>query len=132
MKACFSLALVLLVPSHVAGAPGGGAPPVGPREFYARDPDVGTSAILFGSGDDLWMVPREGGVARRVAAGAGSKRRPKLSPDGATIAFTGRHDALYTVPTEGGEPTRVTHHPGATDLCDWTADGRLLFMTDGF
>jgi tricorn protease len=125
------LALILLAPPHLAAAPGG-APPPAPGPLYARDPDVGASAILFVSGDEVWTVPREGGVARRVAAGAGPKRRPKLSPDGATIAFTGRHDALYTVPAAGGEPSRVTHHPGATDLCDWTVDGRLLFMTDGF
>jgi tricorn protease len=126
-----SLALILLAPPHLSAALGG-APPPAPDSLYARDPDVGASAILFVSGDDLWTVPREGGVARRVAAGAGPKRQPKLSPDGATIAFTGRHDALYTVPAAGGEPSRVTHHPGATDLCDWTPDGRLLFMTDGF
>ncbi len=126
-----ALALILLAPPYLAAAPGA-APPPAPGPLYARDPDVGASAILFVSGDDLWTVPREGGVARRVATGAGPKRRPKLSPDGATIAFTGRHDGLYTVPAAGGEPSRVTHHPGATDLCDWTADGRLLFMTDGF
>ncbi|HEX9945078.1 MAG TPA: hypothetical protein VGG03_23965, partial [Thermoanaerobaculia bacterium] len=125
------LLLVLLAPSHLAAAPTV-APPPTPGPLYAREPDVGASAIVFVSGDDLWTVPREGGVARHVAAGEGRKRRPKLSPDGATIAFTGRHDALYTVPAAGGEPSRVTHHPGATDLCDWTADGRLLFMTDGF
>jgi tricorn protease len=125
-----SLVLILLAPPHAA-APGGTAFPA-PSALYARDPDVGAAAILFVSGDELWTVPRAGGVARRVAAGAGPKRRPKLSPDGATIAFTGRHDALYTVPSAGGEPTRVTHHPGATDLCDWTPDGRLLFMTNGF
>ena len=126
-----SLAFILLAPPCLTAAPSG-APPLTPGSLYARDPDVGASAILFVSGDDLWTVPRDGGVARRVAAGAGPKRRPKLSPDGATIAFTGRHGALYTVPAAGGEPSRVTHHPGVTDLCDWTADGRLLFMTDGF
>ncbi len=126
-----SLALILLAPPHLASVAGGASPPA-PTPLYARDPDVGVSAILFVSGDDLWTVPREGGVARRVAAGAGLKRRPKLSPDGATIAFTGSHDALYTVPAAGGEPARVTHHPGATDLCDWTPDGQLLFMSDAF
>jgi len=111
---------------------GGTRPPAPAPLFYARDPDAGASAILFVSGDELWTVPREGGVARRVPAGAGPKRQPKLSPDGAMIAFSGRHDALYTVSAAGGEPTRVTHQPGATDLCDWTHDGRLLFMTNGF
>src|SRR5262245_24589618 len=125
-----SLVLILLAPPHAA-APGG-TPFPAPGPLYAREPDVGAAAILFVSGDDLWTVPRAGGVARRVAAGAGKKRRPKLSPDGATIAFTGPHDALYTVPSAGGEPRRVTHHPGATDLCDWTPDGRLLFMPDAF
>lgn len=127
----FSLALIQLAQGHVAVAPGG-TPFSVPSALYARDPDVGTAEILFVSADELWSVPREGGVARRLAAGAGPKRRPKLSPDGATIAFTGRHDALYTVPSAGGEARRVTHHPGATDLCDWTPDGRLLFMTDAF
>src|SRR5262245_25060060 len=98
------LALLPLALPHLAAA-SGGPPQTAPGPLYARDPDVGASAILFVSGDELWTVPREGGVARRVAAGAGRKRRPKLSPDGATIAFSGSHDALYTVPVAGGEPT---------------------------
>ena len=69
-----SLALVLLAPSCLrfqeAAAPGG-TPSPPPGSLYARDPDVGAAAILFVSGDELWTVPREGGVARRLAAATG-------------------------------------------------------------
>jgi tricorn protease len=48
------------------------------------------------------------------------------------VAYIGDFDALYTIPMRGGAPFRVTHHPGATDLCDWVSSRSLLFMTDAF
>ena len=100
-----------------------------------RYPDVSASEIVFVYADDLWLVPREGGSARPLAAPSGLESLPRFSPDGKTIAFVGNYDGnkdLYTLPTSGGIPLRVTHHPATEALCNWTADGRLLFFTNGF
>ena len=98
----------------------------------AKYPDVSAARIVFLFDGELWLVPRDGGLASSLTKESGPKSVAKFSPDGQTVAFTGRHDGIYTVPIKGGAPTRITHNPGGTDLCNWTPDGRLLFMTDTF
>ncbi len=98
-----------------------------------RFPDVGASHIVFVYADDLWVAPREGGVASPLASPPGLETFPKFSADGSTIAFVGNYDGnvdLYTIPLQGGVPHRVTHHPAAETLCDWTPGGKLLFYTN--
>ncbi len=95
-----------------------------------RYPDVSATQITFLYGGDLWVVSRQGGRATLVLTGASPSTNPKFSPDGKRIAFTGAFDGIYTVAAGGGPVTRLTHKPGATDLCDWTPDGSLLFMSN--
>ena len=97
-----------------------------------REPDVSGSEIVFLYAGGLWLVPRDGGTARPVGETPPVRSAPKFSPDGRTLAFTGENDAIYTVPVSGGVSARLTSHVGATDLCDWTPDGRLLFMSESF
>ena len=104
-----------------------------PHPAMLRYPDVGPSHVVFVYADDLWIVPREGGVATPLASPAGAERFPKFSPDGGTIAFVGNYEGnrdLYTVPVEGGVPVRITHHPASETLCDWTSGGELLFSSN--
>ncbi len=106
---------------------------VRPNAGMLRYPDVGKSHIAFVYANDIWLVPREGGMAIPLASPPGQELFPKFSPDGTSIAFQGNYDGnrdLYVIPTNGGVPTRVTHHPDADMLCDWTPDGRLLFYTN--
>src|SRR5262245_5065580 len=106
-----------------------------PHAGMLRYPDVSATHVVFVFADDLWLVPREGGVATPLASPPGFEGWPRFSPDGATIAFVGNYDGnrdLYTVPVSGGVPTRVTHHPAGEILGGWTPDGRLLFGTNGF
>src|SRR5215204_5428320 len=97
-----------------------------------RYPHASRTEIVFQYGGNLWLVPRRGGLATLLRTDVAVKREPRFSPDGKTIAFLGAHDAIYTVPTLGGPVRRLTHLPGTTDLCGWTPDGNLLFMTDAF
>lgn len=112
-------------------AQGNGASPHG---GMLRFPDVSATQIVFVYADDLWLVPREGGVALPLASPPGVEVLPRFSADGATIAFVGNYDGnrdLYTVATNGGVPQRITYHPSAESLCDWTPEGKLLFFTNG-
>lgn len=100
-----------------------------------RNPDVSRTHLVFVYADDLWIAPREGGVALPLASPAGLESTPRFSPDGTRIAFVGNYDGnrdLYVVPVTGGVPARVTHHPAGEALADWTPDGRLLFATNAF
>src|SRR5215212_8780857 len=95
-----------------------------------RYPHASRTEIVFQYGGNLWLVPRSGGSAKSLPTDVAVKRNPRFSADGKTIAFVGAHDGIYTVPTVGGPVHRLTHLPGTTDLCGWTPDGSLLFMTD--
>jgi tricorn protease len=123
-----------VAPVAVAAQPRGqGA--VQPHGGMLRFPDVSATHIAFVYADDLWLVPREGGVATPLASPPGVEALPRFSPDGQTIAFMANYDGnsdLYTLPVTGGVPTRVTHHPSGETLCGWTPAGKLLFFTNGF
>lgn len=100
-----------------------------------RYPDVGSTHIVFAYANDLWLVPREGGMAIPLTSPAGAEIFPRFSPDSQTIAFMANYDGgrdLYTLPVTGGIPRRLTHHGADELLCDWTPDGKLLFSTNGF
>ena len=102
-----------------------------PHAGMLRYPDVSSSQIAFVYANDIWLVPKQGGMATPLASPPGQERFPRFSPDGKTIAFMGNYDGntdLYTIPVSGGTPFRVTHHPASEVLTDWTADGRLIFF----
>ncbi len=103
-----------------------------PHGGMLRYPAISAESIAFVYADDIWVVDREGGVARPLASPAGPEERPRFSPDGSRIAFEGDYDGgtdLYVVPTAGGVARRVTFHPAAEELMQWTADNRLLFAS---
>lgn len=104
-----------------------------------RDPAVSGTEIAFVEAGQVWVVPRSPSqgtprLARRVTDTPGSKFTPRFSPDGTTLAFgnnSGQGEInLFTVPLRGGDPARATFLPSHQVLCQWTADGRLLFYTN--
>ncbi|MBP7588374.1 MAG: PD40 domain-containing protein [Thermoanaerobaculia bacterium] len=98
-----------------------------------RTPTVSATSVVFAYADDLWIVGRDGGAARRLTNGVGIESHPLFSPDGKTVAFSGEYDGnidLYVVAASGGEPRRRTWHPGDDELLSWSADGaNLLFLS---
>ncbi len=105
-----------------------------PHGGMIRYPDVSRDLIVFSYANDLWTVPKSGGVATPLASPPGPELFPRFSPDGQTIAFVGNYDGgrdIYTIPVTGGIPTRVTHHPAAEWLTGWTPDGRILYFKSG-
>ena len=76
---------------------------------YYRSPTICQDTIVFVCEDDLWTVPVEGGVARRLTSNLGAAGSPRLSPDGEQLAFAGREEGpseVYTMPALGGEAKR--------------------------
>ncbi|HEY2847939.1 MAG TPA: hypothetical protein VGI80_08975, partial [Pyrinomonadaceae bacterium] len=98
-----------------------------------RSPTVNGDSIAFAYAQNIWIVPRSGGTARRVTSFQGQTSNPHFSPDGKWIAFTGEYAGnqdVYLVPTAGGEPKRLTWHPGADTVQGWTPDGqRVMFSS---
>lgn len=105
-----------------------------PHGGMLRYPDVSATHVAFVYANDIWLVPRDGGLAAPLASPPGQEAFPRFSPDGRQIAFLGNYEGnpdLYVLPVTGGVAARVTHHPSAELLTDWTAEGRLLYFASG-
>jgi tricorn protease len=110
-----------------------------------RFPAIHGDTIVFSYAGDLYTVPAEGGVARRLTSHDGYEMFPRFSPDGETIAFTGQYDGnteVFVIPAAGGEPKRLTWTAtlGRDDVSDrmgpnnivmgWKSDGsRIVFRS---
>jgi len=76
-----------------------------------RYPTLYGDAVVFVAHDNLWSVPRAGGVAARLTAEAGRDVMPRFSPDGRWIAFTGEYQGnrdVYVIAAGGGPARRLT------------------------
>jgi tricorn protease len=96
-----------------------------------QKPTLSKTHIAFAYAGDLWLVAREGGEARLLTSGAGSKSDPVFSPDGSLIAYTGDYDGnvdVYVIPASGGVPKRLTHHPAVDEVIGWTPDGKQVLF----
>ncbi len=94
-----------------------------------RAPTVSKTQIAFAYANNIWVVDKSGGLARRVTSFQGVTENPKFSPDGRLIAFSAQYGGnidVYVVPAEGGEPKRLTWHPGADEVQGWTPDGKSI------
>src|SRR5262245_36074146 len=97
-----------------------------------RMPTVSANQIAFAYAQNIWVVPRSGGIARRVTSFQGQTTNPHFSPDGKWIAFSGEYAGnfdVYVVAADGGEPKRLTWHPGADTVQGWTPDGRSILFS---
>jgi tricorn protease len=76
-----------------------------------RTPDVSKTHIAFTYAGDIWIVPKEGGVAVKLSSPKGTESFAKFSPDGSMIAFSGNYDGntdIYVINSMGGVPKRFT------------------------
>jgi tricorn protease len=100
---------------------------------YFRFPTVHANTIVFTSEDDLWSVPCQGGVARRLTSNLGDVTYPMLSPDGEWLAFVGSEEGapeVYVMPAQGGSARRLTYLSSNCRVVGWTPDStRIVFST---
>jgi tricorn protease len=106
-----------------------------------RFPAAYGNQVVFSYAGDLYTVPGNGGMARKLTNDAGYEMFSHFSPDGKTIAFTAQYDGnteVYTIPAQGGVPVRltITATLGRDDVSDrmgpnnivmgWTSDGKNI------
>ena len=92
-----------------------------------RTPTVSATQIAFAYANNIWMVDRAGGAARRMTSfqGQAATRIFRLTASGSHLARnTPAMSDVYVVASEGGEPKRLTWHPGADTVQGWTPDGK--------
>jgi tricorn protease len=96
-----------------------------------RQPTVSATQIAFAYANNIWVVDRAGGAARRLTSFQGQTLNPHFSPDGKAIAFTAEYGGnldVYVVPAQGGEPRRLTWHPSPDLVEGWTPDGKAVLF----
>lgn len=99
-----------------------------------RQPTLSKDQIAFVYADDLWIVSKKGGTARRLTTHEGSESVPHFSPDGKWLAFSAQYAGntdVYVIPAEGGEPRRLTWHPGEDLVQGWSPDGKSVLFKSG-
>lgn len=89
--------------------------------------------IAFTWDGDIWIMPSEGGTARRLTGNEAEDTSPVFSPDGTRIAFaskrTGGQYQVFVMPVDGGVPTQVTFHTEGSLPVSWFPDGGSLLTT---
>ncbi len=112
-----------------AGAISGNPGPATTRML--RNPTVSASQIAFAYANNIWIVDRQGGSAKRLTSFQGQTGNPHFSPDGKWVAFNGEYAGntdVYVVPAAGGEPKRLTWHPASDIVQGWTPDGKSILF----
>jgi len=94
-------------------------------------PDVSHTHITFIFGDDVWIMPKSGGIANRLSSPEGAESFPRFSPDGKMIAYTANYqgnDDVYVIEVNGGIPKRLTYHGMPDRVLGWSPDGKSVLF----
>ncbi|WP_028926802.1 S41 family peptidase [Pseudonocardia acaciae] len=100
---------------------------------YLRFPHLRGSSLVFVAENDVWLAPVDGGRAYRLSADQEPVRNPRLSDDGARVAWTSRRDGapeVLVADTEGGLATRLTYWGDPKTLTlGWTDQDEVVAIT---
>lgn len=93
-------------------------------------------SIVFSMLGDLYLLPINGGKARRISSGAAWDVQPSFSPNGKELAYTsdrGGGNNIWRMPVIGGEGTQVTKEDfRLLNNAAWTPDGQYLIARKHF
>jgi Tol biopolymer transport system component len=104
--------------------------PDGTMLAYATE-RVGLMPLNWEGVSELWVVPVDGGEARRLGSGDGVM--PRWSPHGHRIVFqtrlgTNAQMDIMTMPAQGGEPTPLLSDAATDWSPTWSPDGRFIYF----
>ncbi|WP_194895470.1 S41 family peptidase [Catenulispora pinisilvae] len=102
---------------------------------YLRFPHLSGDLLTFVAEDDVWLAElpaHEGSPVRatRFTSDWQPARHPRLSPDGARVAWARQRDGspeVYTAPVDGGAATRLTYWADdRTDVLGWASADEVI------
>jgi tricorn protease len=122
-RTSLSILLAMIIVSHFSFAQG---------TRLLRQPSINAGQIAFVYAADIWVVNKNGGLARRITSTQAVESDPHLSPDGKTIAFTSNRSgipAVYAVSIDGGIPNRLSWYPAPAFVRGWSPDGKQVLYS---
>ena len=91
--------------------------------------------IVFDLLGDLYLLPAEGGKARRITKSMAFDFHPRFSPDGKQLAFISDRDGndnLWIMDLSTGDSTQLTRETSdVLQSAEWTPDGNYLVVSKG-
>ncbi|MGW8485716.1 S41 family peptidase [Streptomyces sp. NPDC055886] len=100
---------------------------------YLRTPHLRGGLVTFVAETDVWTAPVEGGRAWRAGMEEGTARHPRISPDGALLAWTCERAGspeVVLAPADGGAAVQLTYWgDGRTRVIGWTAEAEVLVVS---
>ena len=97
--------------------------------FPAISPDG--KWVAFSMHGDIWKVPVNGGIAKRLTLHQSDDVKPRWSPDGKWIAFASKRRGnfdIWIVSAEGGAPKQITYHSSWDSLSGWSPNGKWIIF----
>ena len=79
---------------------------------YLRYPHVVGDQLVFVADDDVWLAAADGGTASRLTADRRPVSRPRLSPDGTTLAWISERAGspeAFVMPVDGGAIRQLSY-----------------------
>jgi len=100
---------------------------------YLRFPHLHGDTLVFVAEDDVWTVPLSGGRAYRLTADHVPVAQPRISPDGARVAWTSWRDGapeVYVSDLDGGGVRRLSYWAdGRVLTVGWTPSGEVIALS---
>lgn len=86
------------------------------------------STIVMEAVGDLYLLPIEGGTARRITSGMAFDSQPRFAPDGKRIAFVSDRNGsenVWVAHADGSEPRKLSSDSGTVEFASpsWSPDG---------
>jgi hypothetical protein len=106
----------------------------GSNPGWSLSPDGGRIALRIGgsAGLDIWVKDLASGTLNRLTFDAAEDRKPRWSPDGASVLFLSRRNTdldVWSRRADGtGAPELVYDHPSGVAEALWSPDGAWLVI----
>ncbi|MEN3271069.1 MAG: tricorn protease [Pseudonocardia sp.] len=100
---------------------------------YLRFPHLHADTLVFVAENDVWTAPVSGGRAYRLTADDVPVAQPRLSPDGAQVAWTSWREGapeVFVADLDGGGARRLSYWADPrTQTIGWTPAGEVLAVS---
>ena len=102
--------------------------------YFASYPSISPDAktAVFCYEGDVWKADLATKMATRLTAMTGNETRPRISPDGKWVAFSGSQYGnadVYLMPLEGGTIRQLTFHDSGDLVESWSWDSQSIYLT---